>query len=400
MAIRLAQNLAGAGHDVSLLTRIPTTVSALPPSTYVIREGLGEKDWITSHYPVDLVACWSARRILARLRPQVVHIHGKTLYYPTLLAARALGIPTAFTVVDQYLFCPNQTLIHSHDGVCQDKQGAACASCVDFSRYLKNRLVTKGAQCLRLPALLMALRACLMRWSARSLSAVIALTETSRQRVLALGCAPQQVHRIYEYDVEYEPTEDASPPFDIPTVVYVGALTESRGAHMAILAMQHVLRAVPGARLLMIGEVWDGFGERVKRLPAELGIQDHVEWCGQMSNEEVLQTLRRSHVVIVPLQFPNEFGPMNMLEARYVGKPVVASRIGATHEFVSDGIDGFLVPPGSSEAFAEKISLLLLNPEMRQKIGEAARRASAFLRLGSYIPALETVYLDLTRAQR
>jgi D-inositol-3-phosphate glycosyltransferase len=58
------------------------------------------------------------------------------------------------------------------------------------------------------------------------------------------------------------------------------------------------------------------------------------------------------------------------LEAMACGTPVVASDVGGLSFLVRDGETGFLVPEGNAALFAEKISLLLRNPKLRNEMGK------------------------------
>ena len=58
----------------------------------------------------------------------------------------------------------------------------------------------------------------------------------------------------------------------------------------------------------------------------------------------------------------NEANPVSILEAMSVGKPVVATNVGSIHEAVTDGRNGFLVPPGDAAAFADRVIELLEDP--------------------------------------
>ena len=54
-----------------------------------------------------------------------------------------------------------------------------------------------------------------------------------------------------------------------------------------------------------------------------------------------------------------------------VGVPVVASRIGAACEFIRDGDNGFLA--GSRDEWVDRISRLILDPQLRDRMGRAGR---------------------------
>jgi glycosyltransferase involved in cell wall biosynthesis len=99
---------------------------------------------------------------------------------------------------------------------------------------------------------------------------------------------------------------------------------------------------------------------------------DFIPWKKQ---EDLPALYRSADVCVIPSVGPEPFGIVT-LEAMACGKPVVASRIGGLPLIVEDGVGGFLVPAGDVDALAAKIRTLLLNEELRARMGAAARRRS------------------------
>jgi glycosyltransferase involved in cell wall biosynthesis len=62
-----------------------------------------------------------------------------------------------------------------------------------------------------------------------------------------------------------------------------------------------------------------------------------------------------------------------VLESMALGKPVVASAVGGLREAIRDGQNGFLVIPGDVDAIARRWRELLVDPKLRQRLGQAAR---------------------------
>jgi glycosyltransferase involved in cell wall biosynthesis len=85
---------------------------------------------------------------------------------------------------------------------------------------------------------------------------------------------------------------------------------------------------------------------------------------------------------------PEGFG-LVAVEAAAAGVPVVASRLGALPEIVSDGETGLLVRPGDADALADALRRLLDDRELRARFGMAAR-----LRARRFAPDVATAQIE------
>ena len=72
-------------------------------------------------------------------------------------------------------------------------------------------------------------------------------------------------------------------------------------------------------------------------------------------------------------------GPLLVLDAFSAGKPVVASDVNGTRDYVEHDVNGVLVPPGDPSSLAEAMSALFGDVERVVRMGEAARRTASFL---------------------
>jgi glycosyltransferase involved in cell wall biosynthesis len=84
-----------------------------------------------------------------------------------------------------------------------------------------------------------------------------------------------------------------------------------------------------------------------------------------------------------------------------LGKPVVASAAGGVPELIDDGETGFLFSPGDADALADRLVMLLRDPELRRQIGE---RSQAWARkkfaLDAHVRGMCDLYENLTRRNR
>jgi len=67
--------------------------------------------------------------------------------------------------------------------------------------------------------------------------------------------------------------------------------------------------------------------------------------------------------------------PITVIEASYMGKPVVATRVSGVPEFIEDGVNGILVKPQNSESLALAIERLIVNSSLRGELGNAAKQS-------------------------
>ena len=168
--------------------------------------------------------------------------------------------------------------------------------------------------------------------------------------------------------------------------------------------MEAFARAVQGnnqARLYLVGTGEDSFVNKLRERIADNNITESVFFLGKRDNEEALDIISKCKVVVVPHQWPKEFGPVILLEAMALGKPVITSKIGATDEFVSDGEDGFLVEDyRSPKVFADKMQLLLDSRDMARKMGRKAKKSANSLLGEPCVEELSRLYASLVDGRK
>ena len=135
-----------------------------------------------------------------------------------------------------------------------------------------------------------------------------------------------------------------------------------------IRALPAIRAVVPNVRLEIAGDGPERSAlERECRLLGVMGSVDFLGW-----QPDIQPWLSRWDVVIQP-SLSEGFG-LAALEAMAASTPVVATAVGGAPEVVDDGVTGWLVPPGDPAALGERIQELLLNPDLRTRMGTAGRR--------------------------
>lgn len=163
----------------------------------------------------------------------------------------------------------------------------------------------------------------------------------------------------------------------VPSVLYLGALDKVRRLDFLIRAMSRVLRAMPAARLYLVGRGDDPADEAfLEREVSRLGLQSSVVFIGQLPQAEALQFVREADVCVSPL-YPTPImrasSPTKVVEYMAMGKPVVANDLPEQKHVIEASGAGYCVPY-EEEAFADAIVRLLGDPEAARSMGQRGRR--------------------------
>jgi colanic acid/amylovoran biosynthesis glycosyltransferase len=114
--------------------------------------------------------------------------------------------------------------------------------------------------------------------------------------------------------------------------------------------------------------------ERIAHTVADAGLAEHVQLIEMAPSREVARRLQESHALLLPSL--DEGLPTVVLEAMASGVPVVATDCGGVSEALTDGVEGLVVPPRDSDALAAALRRLWSEPELRARMGEAARHTA------------------------
>jgi glycosyltransferase involved in cell wall biosynthesis len=163
-------------------------------------------------------------------------------------------------------------------------------------------------------------------------------------------------------------------PLDAPLIVLVGRVVAWKGHREFVQAAIEVRRRHPGAHFMFVGGVSDGSPEFLQELlesGRRHGLEGHLHCTGYTS--DVPAFIEASTVVVHASIEPEPFG-LVIIEGMAMGRPVVASTLGAGPEIIQEGIDGLLADPRDRAQLAGAICSLLEDPERAASIGAQARR--------------------------
>ena len=161
---------------------------------------------------------------------------------------------------------------------------------------------------------------------------------------------------------------DTIPGLTDESVIFgcVARLSPEKAHSDLITAFKTVKKEIPNAHLILVGDgpLKDG----LQRLTGELGLSDSIYFAGQRSNIRDYISLFDVFV----LASTRESLPRAAREAMACGKPIIATRVGATREVVHHEKSGLLVPPGQPRKFAQAMILLGNNQKMREDMASVS----------------------------
>jgi glycosyltransferase involved in cell wall biosynthesis len=149
--------------------------------------------------------------------------------------------------------------------------------------------------------------------------------------------------------------------------------------HGVLTLAEAITLLPPDHRFLLVGAGM--FRDEVERIIGEAGRTRQVIFAGQVNHNRVPELLDACDILLsphVPMSDGSEFfgSPTKLFEYMAMGKAIVASRLGQIGEVLTDEETALLVEPGNARALADAILRLGRSPELRERLGGAARRAA------------------------
>ena len=153
-------------------------------------------------------------------------------------------------------------------------------------------------------------------------------------------------------------------------ILFVGGLTERKNPHILLRAMPIILKSISNVELIIVGKGL--MLNELKELSQQLDVNSNVKFAGFVDENEKLQYYRSADIFVLPSLV--EAFPVVLLEASAFGLPLVVSDLEAFKAIVEEGYNGLFTKTGDENDLAEKVLYLLENEDIREKMGENARK--------------------------
>jgi len=328
--------LRSHGHAVETYFRSNDDIATMPAASVAIQ------------------TLWSSRaagdlsRLIESFRPDVIHVHNTLpLISPAIYwAAARAGVPVVQTLHNFRLMC--LSALYLREGkVCED-----CAGKLPWRGVVRKCYRGSTAASAVLAGMLTLHRG--LGTYRNKVSRYIALNDFCRNKFIE-GGLPAELIMVKPNFV------DAPSPLDIPRdgILFVGRLSIEKG----VVSLAKAATLLPDAKLRVAGD-----GPQAALLDGVHGVTK----LGALPADAVRREMNGALALVIPSIWYENF-PRTIVEAFAAGLPVIASRIGALAEIVSDGETGLLFEAGNAQDMANKLAWALANPEKMAVMGQKAR---------------------------
>jgi glycosyltransferase involved in cell wall biosynthesis len=201
------------------------------------------------------------------------------------------------------------------------------------------------------------------------------------ERLRSLARQPDKVKLIYHgLDFAHLPApvhlrarRDGSDAADPVVILSIGRKVEKKGFGDLLDALALLPRTLHW-RFEHVGA--GELGDLLKAQADRLGIAERCTWLGAQPQKQVFAALARADLFVLASKKAADGDqdglPNVLMEAAHQGLAIVSTRAAAIGEFIEDGSNGLLVPPGAPEALAGAIARMIAHPDLRQQFAHRA----------------------------
>src|SRR3989344_788272 len=155
--------------------------------------------------------------------------------------------------------------------------------------------------------------------------------------------------------------------FNKKVIMFCGRLSRAKGGAVLIECMPNIIKEIPNAILLVVGEK-DIEASNMLKKAKELNIDTKLVFTGKLSGNSLIQAYGASDALVAP-SFCFDWFPTVNLEGMAMKLPIVATCFGGSSEAVRDRINGYIVNPYHKAEVIDRIVDLLENNDESKKFG-------------------------------
>jgi glycosyltransferase involved in cell wall biosynthesis len=238
-------------------------------------------------------------------------------------------------------------------------------------------------------------------YSLRRADMIACDAESVKREIVTLTDYPEEKIAVFPFGINlnrFNPDADGNAIRkrleweDKKIVIMTRSFRPVYGVEYFLRSIPDIIANVPEARIMLCGSglLEDEFKDFIDRE----GLNTYVHFAGYVRNEELPDYLTAADVYVSSSL--SDGTSLSLLEAQACGLPVVVSDVAANQEWVTDGVNGFIVPMRDSHKLSEKVIELLRDTELRKRLGlKNIRIAQERANWDRNFEKFETIYQEL-----
>lgn len=377
--LQVGNGLLRRGHDVSLIFgRLEGEVV----------------DTSLAKFKTDLIDglnLGAVSRYVQDWNPDVINL--QNVYDAQLINSLNSKYPVTRFVHDHTTYCPGNSKYFFNSGkICSIATSTFCLINAYREKCMTRRPVLAVGRAVERRFWLEALR---------ELPIVLCNSSYVRNQLILNGLAPEKVvvnglfpgHNLLDWDaVSIGDPRRSNPQGKPPEILFVGRLFKEKGVDLLIKAVSRV----PGpVRVQIVGDGWEK--ESLLGLAKDLKVEHKVNFLGFKSGQELANLYTHCDLFVMPSVWPEPFGMVG-LEAGQFRKPVIAFNVGGVSDWLTDSVNGLLLPKPDVSLLAKAIEKLTDSPELCLQLGNNGfDTVNSQFSLERHLKVLEESYLKIMR---
>jgi len=202
---------------------------------------------------------------------------------------------------------------------------------------------------------------------------IIAISDVNKRELVADGMKDKEIVVVpngVDVDV-FSPPQIKKP--ETSQILYFGFIRPNEGVDTLMKAMPYLIEKIPDIKLVIVG-TGPAMQSNIE-LSKSLGLEDHVDFRGEVTLKELLKCLHTVNLFVYPrrgIPYHKNFLGLKVLEALATGTPVVTGDIGILADFIRENKCGYLSKPDNPNSLSDTIVKALSDKQALAKMSKKA----------------------------
>jgi glycosyltransferase involved in cell wall biosynthesis len=209
----------------------------------------------------------------------------------------------------------------------------------------------------------------LTKWVLKRASRIAPVSRELRDIMVELG-APETKCALPRFGVDTElfyPAKKTASDKLATNIIFVGSLIVRKGLHDLLAAL-----AAPAFDNVTLTVIGDGvYADELLKIANSLNVNERIQWMGTLPQDQTAKLMSEADLLCLPSYMEGRPNVVN--EAMASGIPVITTRIGGIPDMLVEGETAFLTPPGDVDELRKYLTILVNDPALRRKMGNAGR---------------------------